>query len=33
MENGIAPTDSADAEWEKKLRDQSRKDNDRMERI
>lgn len=33
MENGIAPTDTADAEWEKKMRDQNRKENDRMERI
>jgi len=33
MENGIAPTDSADAEWEKKVRDQNRKEQDKMERM
>jgi len=25
MENGMAPTDAADAEWEKKVRDQQRR--------
>lgn len=33
MENGMAPTDTADAEWEKKIRDKARKDQDRLERI
>ena len=32
MENGVAPTDTADAEFEKMMRDKARKDNDRMER-
>jgi len=26
MENGMSPTDTADAEWEKKIRDKSRKE-------
>jgi len=32
MENGLAPTDTADFEWEKKIRDKARKDQDRVER-
>ena len=26
MENGLPPTDTADAEWEKKVRDKNRKE-------
>ena len=33
MENGMAPTDGADAEWEKTLRDKARKDQERLDRI
>ena len=33
MENGMAPTDQADAEWEKKVRDQQRRQQDKVERI
>lgn len=33
MENGMAPTDAADAEWEKKVRDQQRRQSDKVERI
>ena len=33
MENGLAPTDTADAEWEKKQRDKQRKEQERLERI
>lgn len=33
MENGLPPTDSADAEFEKKMRDQARKEQDRVERL
>ena len=33
MENGMAPTDAADAEWEKKVRDQQRRQQDKVERI
>lgn len=33
MENGIAPTDTADFEWEKKVRDKTRKEQDRLERL
>jgi hypothetical protein len=29
----MPPTDTADAEWEKKIRDQSRKEQDRLERM
>lgn len=33
MENGMAPTDAADSEWEKKVRDQQRRQQDKVERI
>lgn len=33
MENGMPPTDTADTEWEKKVRDQARKEQDRLERM
>jgi exonuclease VII small subunit len=33
LENGMAPTDSADAEWEKKVRDSARREQDRQDRI
>lgn len=33
MENGMPPTDTADIEWEKKVRDQARKEQDRLERM
>jgi hypothetical protein len=33
MENGIAPTDTADFEWEKKMRDKARKEQDKIERL
>ena len=29
----MAPTDGADAEWEKTLRDKARKDQERLDRI
>ena len=33
MENGLPPTDTADAEWEKKVRDKNRKEQEKAERI
>jgi hypothetical protein len=33
MENGMPPTDNADAEWEKKVRDSNRREAERVERI
>jgi hypothetical protein len=29
----MPPTDTADTEWQKKLRDQARKEQDRLERM
>mmetsp|Transcript_2407 Transcript_2407/g.4086 ORF Transcript_2407/g.4086 Transcript_2407/m.4086 type:complete len:98 (-) Transcript_2407:102-395(-) len=33
MENGMPPTDAADVEFDKKMKDQNRKEQDRLERI
>lgn len=33
LENGQAPTEFADAEWEKRVRDKQRKENEKLERI
>jgi len=33
MENGLPPTEAADAEWEKKVRDKARKEQDALERL
>lgn len=33
MENGMPPTEFADAEWEKKIRDKQRREQERLERI
>ena len=33
LENGLPPTDTADAEWEKIQRDKARKESDAMERM